>query len=159
RLHGRIPCDCSALTDHIACPLDDLFIHEAWRSLAPGLAQVTEHVQLRTIHVPVEDTPDRKPVRMIYLARDVILVRRHGKRPINDAGIESDDGRWIACARRRRKALEVRRLRRTIHSVGPVTAVEPPARNLVAPAERPVTDHLLPPGAELTVRKWAVLPF
>src|SRR4051794_19322757 len=90
---------------------DRLFCGEAWSIAdAPCLSEEAEHVNLRAIHPAIGGPAYSHVVRLIDLARCIVLVRRHRENAVDNAGVEGHDRVRIAGPCGCGEAGEVRRV-------------------------------------------------
>src|SRR5205814_7472336 len=153
-----VPGDRTAQVDDLLGVLHHLLRRETRRPSAPRLAEVAQHMDLRSVHLAGNRPPYGYHLGLVDLAGGEVFMRRDRENAIDHARIEGDDCIRIAGARCGGETRKIGRIRRAVHRVGKVTSVEPPPDHLLSPALRPGADYLFPLALELAVGKRSIRP-
>ena len=100
---GNVPRDSATEVDNFLCVVHDLLRREAWCASAPGLPEVTEHVDLRAINLAVNRSSNGDHLWLVDLAGGKVFVGRDRDDAIHHSRIEGDDRIGVAGAPKPRR--------------------------------------------------------
>src|SRR5262249_7902444 len=140
RLDRHVPGHRTARLDELERPGDyhGIQIRIARLTFAPGLTEVAEFVRPLAVVSTADEAAELRTFQIVDFAGRVVLEGRERNHAIHDPRVEGDDAVWIAGAHGGGKAFEIGRIGEAECTVGRVAAIDPPAVNLLAPAQRPI---------------------